>query len=278
MTTPSVKAGRRPLFSTAIVPVALKRLGLVLVAAVIAIVLWIVVLAVFDVNPLIGARPWQVWSYLVTDDDAAAHVDTLGTALGVTLRDTAIGYVVGIIAAATIAIVFVLSRVVEDALMPIMLVVRTMPLVVLTPLITFMLGNGLGSVIVVIVLVVFFPAVVMIVEGLRSASPQLVDYVRVYRGSRVTLLRTVLLPSAVPALFAAARLTVPAAAAGALIAEWLATGDGLGGLISRSAGAFAYTQMWSAAVIATAVTMFAYAVMSVIDAIVVGRFSPETAH
>lgn len=249
-----------------------RRLGLVLLAAAIAVLLWIAVLEIFRVNPLFGSRPWQVWDYLVTSDKAAENSRVVFGNLLITLRDAGLGYLVGMIAAYVIGVFFVLNRAVEESLMPVTLLLRTMPLVVLTPLITFVFGNGVGAVVVVVVLVVFFPALVNIVFGLRSANPQLVALVRAYRGSSATLLRTVLIPSSLPATLAAARLSVPAAVTGAMIAEWLATGEGLGGSISRAAGSFGYTEMWASAVVVTAVTMLVYSAVSVVDVIVTDRF------
>jgi ABC-type nitrate/sulfonate/bicarbonate transport system permease component len=77
----------------------------------------------------------------------------------------------------------------------------------------------------------------------------------------------------VPAPFASARIALPAAVTVAMIAEWLATGEGLGGSIARASGQFGYDEMWASAVLITAVTMLAYSVISVIDTVVVARFS-----
>ena len=40
--------------------------------------------------------------------------------------------------------------------------------------------------------------------------------------------RKVMLPSSLPALFASAQIAVPGAVIGAMLAEWLATGQGMG--------------------------------------------------
>jgi ABC-type nitrate/sulfonate/bicarbonate transport system permease component len=63
---------------------------------------------------------------------------------------------------------------------------------------------------------------------------------------------------------------------GAMIAEWLSTGEGLGGMISRAAGSFGYDLMWACAITIAGVTMLVYALVAVADTLVqerMGRLS-----
>jgi ABC-type nitrate/sulfonate/bicarbonate transport system permease component len=61
-----------------------------------------------------------------------------------------------------------------------------------------------------------------------------------------------------------------------MIAEWLSTGEGLGGAISKAAGSFGYDAMWASAITVAAVTMLAYAVLSIADAVVTERMGQLT--
>ncbi|NUR84765.1 MAG: ABC transporter permease subunit, partial [Nonomuraea sp.] len=109
--------------------------------------------------------------------------------------------------------------------------------------------------------------------GLRSASPQATDLVLAYGGSRGTVLRKVAVPTALPSVFAAARISVPASIIGALIAEWLATGKGIGADILRSIGGFRYDQVWADIVAVTAVSLIGYALVGIVEALVLSRFT-----
>jgi ABC-type nitrate/sulfonate/bicarbonate transport system permease component len=241
-------------------------------AAFIAIVIWIVVLQIFDVSSLIGQRPWDVWSYLVSGPDAAANRDEISFFLGETARDFAIGYGVGLGIAFLLAVLFSVSITAENVLMPTAMVLRSIPVIVITPLITLLFGIGVIGVTVIVTLVVFLPALANILHGLRASQLQHSDLVRAFGGSNVDLLRKVAIPGSLPAVMASARISVPAAVTGAMIGEWLATGDGLGGFISRSAGGFGYDAMWASAVVITGFTMTVYVVVSIFDALVQTRF------
>jgi sulfonate transport system permease protein len=255
---------------------AVVRLVLPLVvSAAVVLVLWVAFLAVFDISPMVGKPPTAVWAYLVTDDDAPANRAAVLGGLLVTLRDAGIGFTAGLVGAVAVAVVFVLVRSLERTLMPVAMLLRSVPLIAMTPIIALVFGRGLGGVAVVGAIVVFFPVLVNVVFGMRSASTSAVDLVQAYGGGRVTALRKVALPSALPALFASARIAVPGSLIGALIAEWLITGDGMGGAILRAVGGFRYDELWASVVVLTGTSILCYTAVGMAEAAVLTRFFPQ---
>ena len=124
--------------------------------------------------------------------------------------------------------------------MPVALVTQTMPLVALTPLLVLILGRGPSLTLWVTISVTFFPAFVTLAQGLALVPRSAEDLPRAYGASRWTEMRMVTIPASLPYLFAATRLTVPRALLGVMIAEWLATGKGLGNLLNQSRGFLDY--------------------------------------
>jgi ABC-type nitrate/sulfonate/bicarbonate transport system permease component len=249
------------------------RIFYLLCAAAIATVIWIATLAAFDVIPLIGKRPWDVFAWLFSAEDAAEHRDLIVSNLLVTIRDSGVGYLVGLAFAFVLGVLFVLSSAVEQTVTPAIMLARSIPLLVMTPLITLVFGLNLVGVSAVVTAVVFFPALVNIVFGLRAVNPQHVELVRAHGGGTWDIMRKISIPSALPALFASARLSVPLAVTGAMIAEWLATGEGLGGSIARASGIFDFNQLWASAVVVAVFTMSSYTVVSILEALVTRRFA-----
>jgi ABC-type nitrate/sulfonate/bicarbonate transport system permease component len=83
----------------------------------------------------------------------------------------------------------------------------------------------------IVSLVVFFPTLVNMVIGLRSAPVATRDLIRSFGGSRLDIIGQIDLRYSLPAFFASARIAVPSALGGAMLAEWLATARGLGNLL-----------------------------------------------
>jgi ABC-type nitrate/sulfonate/bicarbonate transport system permease component len=193
-------------------------------------------------------------------------------ALLTTLTDAGIGFAAGVLAACVTAALFVLIRPVEVAFMPIAMLLRSVPLVAMAPLLLLIFGRDIAGVAAIGGIVVFFPALVNIVLGLRSASPQSLDLVRVAGGSSWMALRKVAIPTALPHFFAALRISVPGAMTGAMLAEWLATGQGLGGEIFRSIGRASYSGVWTIVVLVTLSSILLYTLVGIIESLILARW------
>ena len=256
-----------------------KSLVVGLSTIVIVLVIWVSVLTLFHVVPFIGKGPDDVWQFLFVDDDAVDNRAELLMNLGITLKDSVIGFVAGLIVAIVGAIVFRLSRGIENSLMPVALLLRSVPLVAMTPIIILIFGyeNPIGTVATIGGIVVLFPALVTIVFGLKAASPQMLDVVAVYGGNTFTAVRKVALPGSLPSLFAAIRISVPGAITGALLAEWLSTGQGIGAATAGYVAQAKFPDLWASVVVVTGVSLILYTVVQVLEAIVLSRMGMTAA-
>jgi NitT/TauT family transport system permease protein len=110
-----------------------------------------------------------------------------------------------------------------------------MPTIALAPLFVIWFGFGLTPKVLVAALFVFFIVFVMTLTGLRSVEPGLIGVARVMGATRRQLLWKIVLPSAVPNLFAALRIAVPEAMVGVVIGEFIGGSHGVGYLIEAAA-------------------------------------------
>ena len=233
---------------------------------------WLAILTFFGISPYVAKGPLDVWAFLFTDDDAAANRDVLGANLAVTLRHSITAFVVGLVVAILGAILFRVSKGAESALMPVAMLLRSVPLIALAPVNILIFGFGSeASVAVIGGIVVLFPALVTMVFGLKAASPQMLDVVAVYGGGTLTAVRKVALPGALPSLFAAIRISVPGAITGALLVEMLSTGDGIGYSTLQYLPQAKFADVWASVVVVTAISLVLYFVVQVLETIVLTR-------
>ncbi len=238
----------------------------------IVLALWLAVYFFGHVSPYIMKSPFDVYTTLFVAKDAADNRTELVTNLAVTLRHAGVGFLAGLAIAIVGAVLFRISRGIENALMPFATLLRSVPLVALAPVIFVIFGLGSAvSVAVIGGIVVLFPALVTIAFGLKQASPQILDVVSVYGGNVFTAVRKVALPGALPSLFAAIRISVPGAITGALLAEMLSTGDGIGSATSTFAASARFGDVWSNVVAVTVVSLALYSIVQVLESIVLTR-------
>lgn len=244
---------------------------------ILVVLLWIGLVKAFDLDPLVAKSPADVWSYLLSGPEAGSHRDHIWGPLGQTLIDAGVGFAVGLAAAAAMALAFMLVPGVEQTILPVAVLVRSVPLVAMTPLITLVFGRGLLGTTVVCGIVVYFPALVLMAQGLRSAPRLTAELCRAYGAGSWTVARKVLIPSSLPALFASARLGVPSALIGAMLAEWLATGKGLGYSMLLDPQNFDYAALWASVAVLTFVSIVLYTIVAEVETAVLRRFGAASA-
>ena len=227
--------------------------------------LWWGALAATGLDPIIAKTPYGVWQYLFLLDGSASSRAALGAALATTLPHAFAGLIAGILFAYTLAVLGQLAPWAVRGFMPVALVSQTMPLVALIPLLVLLLGRGVATTITITISVTFFPAFVTIAQGLAEVPPAAFDVVNGYGARAVQRLFYVAMPAALPHTMAAARLAAPRAMLGVMTAEWLATGDGLGGLLNSSRGMLDYGMIWSIAFVAVAIASGFYAFVGLIE-------------
>jgi ABC-type nitrate/sulfonate/bicarbonate transport system permease component len=240
-------------------------------------VLWIGFLWFFDVNSFFGKSPSQVWEWLQDPGAGAERRAELLDAFWFTAKESTLGYLVGTVVAMAVASLFVLSSALERAVMPIALALRSVPIVALIPLLAYIFGRGAMGSMVIITIIVWFPTLVLVTSGLRSVSAQSIDLMAAYDASPLTTLWKVRMPSAVPALFASAKIGVPLAVLGSLLNGWLSSGTGLGSLMVLSTTSSQYSRLWAAVALVTVSSVLVVAVIDAFESIAVGRYAPDRA-
>ncbi len=263
-----VKADRR----RALGKTLLRSLGNAAITIVVLLLIWQCVVSFTGISTYVAKGPLDVWDFLFTEEDAAENRAEMFALVGHTLADSALGFVVGLVIAIVLAIAFSLSKAVEAGVMPLVLLLRTIPLVSIAPVIILITGRATtASVAVIGTIVVLFPALANVLFGLSRASRQSLDVVHVFGGGRFMALRKVNLPGALPSVFAAARVSVPGAVTGALLAEWLSTGLGIGGSILKFNAQAQFAQLWTSIALITIITLVLYNIVQIVENVVLTR-------
>lgn len=161
-------------------------------------------------SPLL-VSPEAVWSRAVRYTVSGELWVALGSSLWRDLAGFAIGASAGLVFGATLGF----SRLFERAVGPSFHTLKQISLFAWIPLISVWFGLGDAAKVAFLSLAAFFPVVLNTFEGVRSVPRELIEVARVLRFDRWQLVSRVVLPSALPSIFAGVHL--------ALIYAWLAT-------------------------------------------------------
>ena len=212
---PAAKIGIRPV----LVPT---------VALILLLGLWQAAHRLFHFNSIVFPAPTEI---------AAAFVKNFGSIMaetGVTLLESVLGFLLGGVTAYLLAVAFVHSRLVQEALYPYAVALKSTPLIAIAPLLVLWFGNGLLSKIVMSSLVAFFPVLVNSITGLAAVDTEALDLMKSYSASRWQILAKIRVPNSLGYLFPALKIASSMAVVGAVIGEFTGSTRGIGHLINTS--------------------------------------------
>lgn len=230
------------------------------------LLLWQALVVAFNYPKVILPAPSDVAAAL-TANFAVIWQQTVPT-----MRDTLAGFALAAIFGIGLASLLSFSRLLRDAIYPLVVVIQLVPKIAWTPLFIVWAGIGWPSRLAIATFIGFFPIFIAMMAGLDSTDRSLV---RLCRGLTATPWRTfwlVRLPASMPYLFAGLKIAITLAVIGVIVAEFISSSEGLGFLILKSA-ALLQTDL-----ILAAITMLCVIGLACYGAVHVGELAVRRRH
>lgn len=220
------------------------------------LVLWEVGVKIFDVKPYIAPAPSAVFQVLVTKFPMLMQ-NLLPTAI-----EAISGFLLGNLAAISIATAFAYKQSLEEAFFPIAVMVNTIPVVAKAPILVLLLGNGMEPKIAIAALICFFPTLVNMTRGLRDVNPQQLELMHVLSASPREVFVKVRLKNSLPYLFSALKIAASTAVIGAIVGEWIGSTVGIGALIIQATYSFDSPLLYATIVVGSVFSATFFGVIS----------------
>lgn len=183
---------------------------------------------------VLAAGTWEFVSYVVLSPSrrfllpplqqvlqqsfgVGANLITLASALGVTSELAVIGLAIAMMFGISIAVFMSQSPFLERGLYPYLVLLQTVPILALVPLIGFWLGFSATARIVVCILIALFPIIANTTLGLNAVTDAHHDLFKLHQAGRVTVLRKLMMPAALPAMFTGFRISAGLSVVGEIV-------------------------------------------------------------
>jgi NitT/TauT family transport system permease protein len=235
------------------------RLASYLVFLAVVLVLWLVAIRVFAIPAYLLPNPAQT---LAAFDE---NLGRIAAAAAFTLGCTIAGMVVSVVVALAFAILFTLSRTLDHALSPLLIAVRTVPVIAIAPLLILLWGRGKWNTIGVVAMLTFFQILLAAKRGLSSPPANVLEMMSSCGGSFWQTLIKVRVPFAAPYIFTGLRLAANAAILSAMFAEWLSGAPGLGDFMLDAYAEQKFAVMWAAILVSTTVAYLFFTATVVLE-------------
>ncbi|MBI3090584.1 MAG: ABC transporter permease [Candidatus Tectomicrobia bacterium] len=168
-----------------------------------------------------------------------------------TLQESFFGFVVG--AALGIGLPFLLRLLptLAGILDPYLSAAMGVPKLALAPLLILWFGIDMLSKVVFVAVIVFFLFFFNTWSGIRSVDPGLVKVAQVLGAKQRHLSREIVWNTALPFIFAGAKIAMPRAISAAVVGEFIAADRGLGFYINDARGLFDSTGIFAGVIVVT---------------------------
>lgn len=206
------------------------RIGEAMIYFVALIVIWEVLVRVLNVPAYIFPSAIDVGRALYGGIASGLYLQHLQ----VTMTAVLIGFAIGSSCGLFLGVLITTFAIVNRVLYPYIIALQTMPKVAIAPLMIAWFGFGIHSKIVLVAIASMFPMLINTISGIRAADSDRVAMVRALGGSRWQILRYILLPNAVPFIFAGAKTGIVLSVISAIVGEFVGARYGIGVLILQA--------------------------------------------
>lgn len=236
----------------------LRRTAQILAAAIFICVVWWAAAALMN-RPFLPSPRLAFASFSENFQKGIFQVHVLASARRVFLALLAAGPL-----AWTLGLLAGRIRFFDNFFAPLIYFFHPMPKVAFLPILMLFLGLGDASKVALMGLVIFGQLFVTGRDAAKSIAPALLDSVKILGFSRLSIIRLAIVPSTIPELMSALRVSMGTAIAVLFLSETFASIDGLGWYIMDAWSRIDYPDMYAAIL---ALSLFGLVLYLIIDAI-----------
>lgn len=205
---------------------------LLIFAAFIAI--WQGAIEIFHIKKYVLPEPLNVLKAIF--DPTIAAKNNWWLHIGTTAGEIFLSFIVVVVVGVAISLIIAWSKTLHKLVMPLIVVLSSIPKIALAPLFLLWFGYGLKTNVMVAVMVAIFPVIINTVTGLIDVDENLLDLTGYLGATKWQVFSKIRIPNCLPHLFAGIKTSAVMCVSGAIVGEFVASKNGLGRLL-RSAQA-----------------------------------------
>lgn len=202
----------------------IKQIGLGLIIPAVIVVLWLG--ATYS-----GSVPESILPGIPKVGKAFVNmIETgrLGSDLSVSLIRVIKGYLASVVIGVTLGTLMGMSPNIRRMFLPIITVIRQIPIIAWIPLIILWAGIGAASKVIIIVIAAVFPILVNTLSGISTTSEKYVEVAKLYKLNKWKTFLKVYLPHALPQILVGLKLGLGVSWMAVVAAELIASTSGIG--------------------------------------------------
>jgi putative hydroxymethylpyrimidine transport system permease protein len=216
------------------------------------LLLWQLVVMCTDAPHYILPGPKLVFYAIIN------HWSALLGHLLTTVTEIILGIVIGTFFGVTTALTMILSPLLKRWMLPVLVISQAIPVFALAPILVLWFGYGMASKVAMAVLIIFFPVTSSFYYGMLRTETHLLELARIMDGNTTSIMRYIIVPSAMPAFASGLRVATAVAPIGAVVREWVGSSAGLGFYMLHANARMQIDVMFAALTLLSVVALLLY--------------------
>jgi NitT/TauT family transport system permease protein len=196
----------------------------------VGLLIWELAVRTMGTRSIILPPPSEIFVTMV------ARYDLLLTHLWPSLYLTVLGFLAAVVGGILVAIVITYSDVIRRGFYPVIVVSQVIPKIAIAPLFVVWFGTGTMSSLLLAFLISFFPMTINAAMGFQSVDEDIQRMARTFMGTRWQIFWKIRMPNALPYIFGGMKISITLAIIGVIVAEFVASQEGIGYLIKLAGG------------------------------------------
>ncbi|MBD0383045.1 ABC transporter permease [Paenibacillus sedimenti] len=193
-----------------------------LVVVILVLLIWQLAVTWGNTASWLLPSPLKIWTDGTTDMPRV-WMHTLAT-----VRIMLIGFATGVTVGIVTASILHMVPGFKAGFYPLLILSQNVPTIALGPLLIILFGFGILPKIILISLVCFFPVTMATLDGFMQTDRNMYNYMKMIGASKRQIFFKLEMPHTLPFLFSGLKISATYSVMGAVIAEWLGSGEGLG--------------------------------------------------
>ncbi|MFO7323486.1 MAG: ABC transporter permease [Chloroflexota bacterium] len=241
---------------------AVRRNAPVVLVALAVLVIWEAALVVFNIQQFLLPRP----SVIIERFIDTYHRGLISVGWN-TFQNAFWGFVVGCGLGILTGLISARFTSFSRALLPLAIAANSVPIIAFAPIMNNWFGAlNPASKIAIVAVLTYFPSMISTVKGLTSVDTLSLELMQSYAASPLEIFRKLRLPTALPFIFSALKVSTTLAMIGAIVSEYFGgSTQGLGYRIREDAALFKYPESWAAIIVASVLGILFYLLVSAVE-------------
>ncbi|WP_040340518.1 ABC transporter permease [Fictibacillus macauensis] len=213
------------------------------------------------IDPLLFSSPAKIVTLLydkMIDGSLFSHI-------GMTLSETAIGFVLGTLFGTLLATLIWWFPFLARVLDPYLVILNAMPKVAVGPILIVALGPNITSIIAMGILISIIITTLVIHTAFQGVDENYVKVIRSFGGSKYQCFKEVILPACFPAIISSLKVNVGLSWVGVIVGEFLVSKEGLGYLIIYGFQVFNFTLVLMSLLVIAILATIMYKIVEVLE-------------